>query len=222
MKGQPGQKQQMHVERTISKSEKRLAQFREKNAQNPLPALEGPTTTTKLENPRNSGISPEQERNLKELFLMDGITYTQAAALAGVSVPTARAYFQRWAEEMVEEPSYENWSARQLRVRARALEGITKQLLAVSEHLTTIQRIYNGIIYEEDGETLRKPEEINHIAQRAYASQIRETMEMMGALRTESLVIQSAPPPDVILDREIEQAIAGRIEHKPENPPKSV
>ena len=221
MKGQPGQKQQMHVERTISKSEKRLAQFREKNAQNPLPALEGPLPPD-TGNPRNAGIPQECEQNIKELFLMDGITYTQAAALAGVSVPTARAYFQRWAEEMVEEPSYENWSARQLRVRARALEGITKQLLAVSEHLTTIQRIYNGIIYEEDGETLRKPDEINHITQRAYASQIRETMEMMGGLRTESLVIQSAPPPDVILDREIEQAIAGRIEHKPENPPKSV
>ena len=104
MKGQPGQKQQMHVERTISKSEKRLAQFREKNARNPLPALEGPLPPD-TGNPRNAGIPQECEQNLKELFLMDGITYTQAAALAGVSVPTARAYFQRWACLLYTSPS---------------------------------------------------------------------------------------------------------------------
>ena len=96
--------------------------------------------------------------------------------------------------------------------------------------MDTLQRIYNGIVFVPPGiaadgqptEARIKPvEEIDHTAQRVYAAQIQEVQQMLGNLRAESLVIQSAPPPDVILDREIEQAIASRVNPKLADSPES-
>ena len=217
----------VRLDKRMDKTEAQLEKFQkviEKDALPELPLAEQEKTYPDGE------ISKARVIALKEMFLMDGITYTQAAKLAGVNPKTAREKFMAWAQELVEDENYEGWVQRQQRVRARALEGITKQILSVQEHLDTLQRIYNGIVFVPPGiaadgqptEARIKPvEEIDHTAQRVYAAQIQEVQQMLGNLRAESLVIQSAPPPDVILDREIEQAIASRVNPKLTDSPES-
>ena len=170
-----------------------------------------------LVEPKEAGrrLTEDEKKELRDMFLMDGITYTQAALQVGADPRTVKHYFRRLAEEVVEKENYETWMDRQHRVRARTLEGITKQIIEVTEHLRDIQTIYDNIIKTEDGK-VRKADDIDHTAQGKYAAQIRETMEMLATLRADALVIQSAPPPDVVLDREIEQAIASRIERNPD------
>lgn len=198
------------LEGTLADTGTRLNEMREAVSQENLPQLR--IMPPPEENPREKGIDKDRERTLYDYFLQDGITYTQAAALAGVNIKTAQRKFKEWASQIVEEEEYEDWSARQNRVRARALEGITRQILEVTAHQDVVQQIYNGIIYADSTGRLKPVEEIEHPLQRAYAAQLREIQDMLSTLRAESLVIQSAPPPDVILDREVEQAIAGKIE----------
>ena len=155
-------------------------------------------------------LTEDEKEELRDLFLMDGITYTQAGLKAGVTPQTAKKYFRMLAEEVVEQEGYKGWVDRQRRVRARTLEGITKQIIEVTEHLRDIQTIYDNIIKTENGD-IRNAEDIDHGAQSKYASQIRETMEMLNVLRAQSTLIQSSPPADIILDREIEKAIAGTV-----------
>ena len=198
------------LEGTLADTGTRLNEMREAVSQENLPQLR--IMPPPEENPREKGIDKDRERTLYDYFLQDGISYTQAAALAGVNIKTAQRKFKEWASQIVEEEEYEDWSARQNRVRARALEGITRQILEVTAHQDVVQQIYNGIIYADSTGRLKPVEEIEHPLQRAYAAQLREIQDMLSTLRAESLVIQSAPPPDVILDREVEQAIAGKIE----------
>ena len=211
------------AEKAIRMTDAKIGRHLKQNADDPikLPTVTMIKPETVDDNPRGEKIDPQKQLELKDMFLMDGITYTQAAILVGCSPRTAKNWFLKWAEELVEDPGYEPWVKRQARVRARTLEGITKQIIKVNDHMTEIQQIYDGIIKDGAG-NMRKPDDIDHSAQRQYASQIKETFNMLSILRAESAVLQAAPPPDVVLDREIEQSIATRTSYQqPQDTPES-
>ena len=131
------------VAQNIARSEAKLARFDRIIKKDGLPPMVL-TPAEEKEAADGKTISRESLITLKELFLMDGITYTQAAMMAGCNPKTARDKFLIWAEALVEDEKYETWVERQHRVRARALEGITKQMIKTDEHLATICLLYTS------------------------------------------------------------------------------
>ena len=156
-------------------------------------------------------ISKEQLLELEELFLMDGITPNQAGKIVGVRFETAKSYFEKWAEDLVDDEHYETWVDRQKRIRARALEGITKDILATTERLRHLEVVFANIILtkNEKGALITKNvTEINHKLQYTYETQIRHNVELLAELKAQAFVISSAVPVNIILDRELSKAIA--------------
>lgn len=158
-------------------------------------------------------LDADKFKTLESLFLMDGITPYQAAKIVGISYNTARLYFKDWAEELTEDEAHETWAMREKRVRARALEGIAKKIVAASERLRHIERIYGNIILKKDPKNSKKlitkhPNEIDPVLSSIYEKQIRMTEIFLTELQQQFDGIEMMPPAEAILERELEKLVA--------------
>lgn len=145
-------------------------------------------------------ISDDQKAMLRQLFLMDGITPTQAAEQAGVDTKTARAYFAEWAEELVNGENYVPWVEMHERVKARALEGTTREIIKVQTTISKLEKIYDSLLaYPED-----------HPAIIAYDRALRDNRILLDSLKSKANAIELAPPARAIIDAEVERQIAER------------
>ena len=160
-------------------------------------------------------LDPNTVRELENLFLMDGITPYAAAKIVGCMYPTAVRYFDEWAENLIASPDYETWAYRQKRVRARALEGITKKIMFVTQQRKDLERIVGNLMYEKkkDKETklekleLLDPRYMNHPVILGYQGRITTLTQQLMELQSEYDAIDAAPPAEVILKKEIGQLI---------------
>ena len=157
--------------------------------------------------PRKSyeSISKDEKEQLQNLFLMDGITPFQASKVVGVHRATAQRYFDMWAEELVHEPEHESWAYRQNRVRARALEGITKKIIYVNRQRYNLEQVLDRqmFIKDDDGEFLKSADNMQDNLVLAYNHSIMELTAQLMTLQDEYDAIDSQPPAAVILKQEI-------------------
>ena len=158
-------------------------------------------------------LDPATVRELENLFLMDGITPFAAARIVGCNFETARRYFDEWAENLLSTPEHETWAYRQRRVRARALEGITKKIMFVTRQRSDMERIVGNMMYskvkhkETKLETieLKDPMYIEHGVVLGYQQRITALTQQLMELQAEYDAIDAAPPADVILKKELLQ-----------------
>ena len=109
-----------------------------------------PTRKTSITLSKTGRKKPNENKEmietLKELFLMDGMTAYQASQITPYNFRTVQVYFDEWADEIIKVSGHEIWIAREKRVRARALEGISKKLTSVRTRLAKLYSILDELI----------------------------------------------------------------------------
>ncbi len=165
-------------------------------------------------------LTEQQKRELEELFYMDGITAWHAHKLTGVSYRAVKKYFLEWGEKLVTDEQYESWIEKQKRVRARALEGLTQQIVNVQTRLSTLQNQYSQItqdIHEiGQGRNKRIITKHRHVSnidpqlQYGIDDQLRKNTILLEDLKAQAFAIQMMPPAEAIIEQEMEKAIAAK------------
>ena len=155
------------------------------------------------------GLTKDQILSLEDLFFMNGITVYKAHKRTGIDKATVEKYFSEWADTLVKQQE-ETWSDRHKRVRARALEGLADKLIIAQERRVGLMETYNELQYtkttDKDGkETLvrRALEDIDHDTVIAYENKIQTLDKHILDIDTEFTTIDSSPPPDVVLMKEL-------------------
>lgn len=168
----------------------------------------------KNSNKRNHTISPDKIAVLKELFLMGGITPTQAGLFVGVDFRTVQTYFQEWAEEIVDDPNHITWAEREAHARVRALESITKQIIKVQETLARFEKILDNLLVTKNKETgeFELKEEVFNIENLIFRIINVEKIVRLNRIYHSELQMQYAsiemmPPIAAILEKELEKWI---------------
>jgi len=178
-------------------------------------------TTLKRKNykKRINTISAKQIASLKELFLMGGITPTQAGNFAGIDYRTVQTYFREWAEEILDDPEHLTWAEREAHARARALESITKQIIKLNEIIARFEKILENLLVIKNKKTkefeLKKDvmdvdtivNKIVHIEKIVRLNNIYHS-----ELQMQYTSIEMMPPVAAILEKELEQWIAAKQE----------
>lgn len=168
-------------------------------------------------------LTEQQKRELQELFYMDGITAWHAHKLTGVTYRAVKKYFQVWGEELVNDEEHEPWTEKQKRVRARSLEGLTRQIVNVQTRLTTLEHQYAQLTrdtHEVGGSSggtgknkkiihkYKHVSQINPQLQYGLDDQLRKNTILLEELKAQAFAIQMLPPADVILEKEVEKQLA--------------
>jgi hypothetical protein len=169
--------------------------------------------------------SKEMQEVLRELFLEDGMTAYQAAQITGNHFRTVQNYFDEWADEIIKVSGHETWIAREKRVRARALEGISKKLTSVRTRLAKLYSILDELIEVRSLVTKHekaldrklqavvntldddKFDKLNSEIER-YERIVRLNDILASELQIQFDSIEMMPPSEAILDRELEKLIA--------------
>lgn len=165
-------------------------------------------------------LTEQQKRELEELFYMDGITAWHAHKLTGVSYRAVKKYFLDWGEKLVTDEQYESWIEKQKRVRARALEGLTQQIVNVQTRLSTLQNQYSQITQDiqeiGQGRNKRIITKHRHVSnidpqlQYGIDDQLRKNTILLEDLKAQAFAIQMMPPAEAIIEQEMEKAIAAK------------
>lgn len=168
-------------------------------------------------------ISDETKSQLEELFLMGGIGPYQASKIVGVHWNTASTYYKEWTEILIEAEGHEDFVLREKRARAHSLEGITKTILSVRKRRQDLERILGNLIYKKDKKdpTIIELKDVNYLEHDivlGYTSQIRQEELFLTGLQLQYDTIKRTPPIEVILDKEVEKLIAGKLAQKTGNP----
>ena len=152
----------------------------------------------------NECISEAKKSQLRDLFMMDGITPYQASQIAQVHRLTANRYFDQWANELIEEPDHESWAYRQRRVRVRALEGITRKILYVNSQRTNLKRVLDRHLFTNAKDEILKPmEQVQDNLIISYNKTIMDLTGQLMMLHDEYDAIDAQPPASIILKKEI-------------------
>jgi len=174
---------------------------------------------TKDYSKRNHTISDEQIASLKELFLMGGITPTQAGLFVGVNHLTAKTYFREWAEEILNDPEHLTWAEREAHARVRALESITKQIIKVNETLARFEKILDNLLVKKNKQTgeFELKEEVMDIENIIFRIVNVEKIVRLNRIYQSELQMQYAsiemmPPVAAILEKELEKWITAKQE----------
>lgn len=168
---------------------------------------------------RNHTISPKQIAELKELFLMGGITPTQAGQFVDVDYRTAQAYFRVWAEEILNDPEHLTWAEREAHARVRALESVTKQIIKVNETLARFEKILDNLLVKKNKQTgeFELKEEVMNIENLTFRITNVEKIVRLNRIYQSELQMQYAsiemmPPIVAILEKELEKWITSKHE----------
>lgn len=174
---------------------------------------------TKDYSKRNHTISEEQIASLKELFLMGGITPTQAGLFVGVDYRTAQTYFREWAEEILDDPEHLTWAEREAHARVRALESITKQIIKVNDTLARFEKILDNLLVKKNKKTgeFELNEKVMNIENLIFRIVNIEKIVRLNRIYHSELQMQYAsiemmPPVAAILEKELEKWIAAKQE----------
>lgn len=164
-------------------------------------------------------LSDEKIASLKELFLMGGITPTQAGLFAGVNFLTVKAYFREWAEEIINEPEHLTWAEREAHARVRALESVTKQIIKVNETIAWFEKILENLLVKKNKKTKQfelkeKVMDIQNILYRIVNIEkiVRLNNIYHSELQMQYASIDMMPPVAAILEKELEKWIAAKQE----------
>ena len=158
----------------------------------------------------NNTISKDKERELENLFLMDGITPYQAARIVDIKFETARRYFSMWSERLISDPEYESFASRQKRVRARALEGYTRKIMFITNQRNNLEKTLSNLIYmknKKDELVLRPTDKMKHDLVLAYNSKIAVLNQQLMELQNSYDAVDARPPADVILRQEMTEML---------------
>ena len=109
-----------------------------------------PTKKKKTQGARITDIN----KKLKELYFEGGITYTQAAEIAGCERHHASLMFKKFGDEIVQfKEKDEDWISKNDRVRDRALEGLSTNvrkcgitLIELAKRLKETEKIQQAVL----------------------------------------------------------------------------
>lgn len=190
-----------------------------KNINNSKTAINFSPLKRKKFNKREHRLSDEKIAGLKELFLMGGITPTQAGDFIGVNFITVRTYFQEWAEEIIHDPDHQTWAEREAHARVRALESITKQIIKVNETLSRFEKILENLLVKKNKKTkeFELKEEVLNIENLIFRivnieKIVRLNRIYHSELQQQYASIEMMPPVAEILEKELEKWIAAKQE----------
>jgi len=161
---------------------------------------------------------------LKELFLMDGMTSYQASQETNYNFRTVSNYFKTWADEIIDTEGHENWIEREGRIRTRSLEGTSKKLHTVRIRLSKLQIILDDLLTLRSFTTTKDSlnakikklissldsdgiDKLNVEIER-YERIVRNNDILSSELQQQYDAIEMMPPAEAILDRELELLIA--------------
>lgn len=163
---------------------------------------------------REHRLSDEKIAALKELFLMGGITPTQAGIFVGVNFLTVKTYFQEWAEEIIHDPEHLTWAEREAHARVRALESITKQIMKVNETIARFEKILENLLVKKNKQSgeFELKEDVMDIENIIYRIVNIEKIVRLNNIYHSELQMQYAsiemmPPVAAILEKELEKWI---------------
>ena len=175
--------------------------------------------------PKTKPQKKKMLEELKEIFLLDGMTAYQASQQTEYDFKTVQNYFNQWADEIIDAEGHEDWVEREARVRTRSLEGVSKKLTTVRERLTKLHKILDELIdtrtlltskeKQKDKKIQKiidsldsdKTEKLNVEVER-YERIVRLNDIMSSELQQQYDAIEMMPPAEAILDRELEKLIA--------------
>ena len=154
---------------------------------------------TKKTGPKGGTLPKAKKELLKELFLESGITSYQASEKSKINYKTVRKYFEEFAGELTTDENHEDWFDREKRVRARALEGYSKNIKQIRDDIKKYRVILTDKLNEKDDAGIDQYERI-----------IRNQTVIMIDLVERFDALEMAPPTEVLLDKEIELRIAAK------------
>lgn len=164
-------------------------------------------------------ISVEQTKSLKELFLMGGITPTQAGIFVDIDYRTVQVHFRDWAEEILEDPEHLTWAEREAHARVRALESITKQIMKLNETIARFEKILDNLLVKRNKKTGEFELKDNVMDADNITSKIVHIEKIVrlnniyhSELQMQYASIEMLPPVSAILEKELEKWIISKQE----------
>jgi len=159
-------------------------------------------------------LKPNKIKELDELFFTDGITAYKASRLVGVDYKTAKKYFADWSKQLIAEDAHETWVDRNTRVRVRAIEGLANTIYEIRKIRKRFsQRLEKTLSKIESLEKFSKKSTNNEIEKLEfklviYEKIVRKNIGLEAELQQQFDTIQILPPPNEVLEAEIEKHIA--------------
>jgi hypothetical protein len=144
-------------------------------------------------------LSPQKQNKLKDLFLESGSTPYSASKELKITYRTAKRYFEKYAEEMLQDDTIETWFERESRVRKRALEGYASKMRTIRADIKSYRKILKQKLREKKDHEIERYERI-----------VRNQTMLLIDLTERFDSLEMEPPTEVLLQKEIEMRIAAK------------
>ena len=161
-------------------------------------------------------LNPNKIKELDDLFFTDGITAYKASRLVGVDYKTAKKYFADWSKRLIAEDAHETWVDRNTRVRVRAIEGLANTIYEIrmlrNRFSKRLEKTLSKIESLEKSSKKSTNNEIEKLESKLviYERIVRKNIGLEAELQQQFDTIQILPPPNEVLEAEIEKHIANR------------